>query len=998
MTDREPTKPARPRTLRIVLAVVGVALVLAAALTWANRRTLAREALVGWLRSRGVAAEAEVEAIGLSTFVASLRIGDPANPDFTAERVEVRYRTGLGAVELTSIVLKKPVLRASVRGGKFSVGSLDPIVKEILSRPPPPKAARIEEDDGVLALATDYGAVRLTADALMDDNRLQRLSATSAPARLKGQDFDVALGAGAIKANLANGQVQASLAAPFSAARVAAGSARDGQLTLSGVAPYPDLQKRRLEGPLILNAQVAARGLDAGGRKLESANLSAALIGRASGALDTLAVSGKATANLVAGAADLGQAGVQTIRMAAASDDLRWTRAGGDRVAATLRLNGGLGGVRAGGLRFTTLTGALSGPVTAGIKGVTANLTGSAVGQGGWTGLGAPTAADSAEMKAVRRAARAFRVVAPELSLRMTDGLTVGLPKPAVLLPSSGGEVRLAARSGGAVFGPDGGAFRLNVSGGGLPRLEADIARLAITDTGLDAQGRLTARASIGVVEGGEVDASGRLVLANGGLAFTADRCVTVKAAKLELGANDIEAPSGRFCPARAPLFSLAGADWKLSGRYEAATVAAPFAEVRMEGGAGRLTATSTGGRLAVQAQVSGARLEDTAPQARFTPMMLSGDARLANYVWTADLALRPPGGARIGAAHLVHDGGLGVGFVTLDSGLLTFAEGGLQPGQLSPMAGAIGSPVVGSARFEGRFDWARSGAGSSGTLTIPSLDFQSPAGPVTGLKGTLAFTSLAPLVAAPGQSLTVEKVQAIVLLEHLRADFGVADNVLTIAGGEAQVGGGRVRIEKLELPLTPGAPTRGVLFFEGVQLHDLVEASPFGDKVEFDAKVSGRVPFEANGNQIRITGGNLKADQPGRISIDRTALTGVQAEGTAALPAVADVDPNATFTDFAYQAMEHLAFDRLEAAIESRDNGRLGVLFTIVGRHDPPEKQRIRLTIMDLIQQRFLGRKLPLPSGTGVNLTLDTSVNLDDLLSDYFEYQRLSGSRPVQP
>ena len=33
-----------------------------------------------------------------------------------------------------------------------------------------------------------------------------------------------------------------------------------------------------------------------------------------------------------------------------------------------------------------------------------------------------------------------------------------------------------------------------------------------------------------------------------------------------------------------------------------------------------------------------------------------------------------------------------------------------------------------------------------------------------------------------------------------------------------------------------------------------------------------------------------------------------------------------------------------------------------------------------------------------GVDLTLDTTLNLDDLLSDYAEYRRLHGSAPVQP
>lgn len=151
---------------------------------------------------------------------------------------------------------------------------------------------------------------------------------------------------------------------------------------------------------------------------------------------------------------------------------------------------------------------------------------------------------------------------------------------------------------------------------------------------------------------------------------------------------------------------------------------------------------------------------------------------------------------------------------------------------------------------------------------------------------------------------------------------------------------------------------------------------------------------FETRDGRVRILGGDLKADQAGRISIDRVALTGVQADG--AVPAVASA--NDTFTDFAYQAMENLAFDKLDATLASREDGRLGVLFHIVGRHDPPQKQRIRLSIMDILQKRFIGRKLPLPSGTGVNLTLDTTLNLDDLLADYAEYRKLHSSAPVQP
>ena len=90
-------------------------------------------------------------------------------------------------------------------------------------------------------------------------------------------------------------------------------------------------------------------------------------------------------------------------------------------------------------------------------------------------------------------------------------------------------------------------------------------------------------------------------------------------------------------------------------------------------------------------------------------------------------------------------------------------------------------------------------------------------------------------------------------------------------------------------------------------------------------------------------------------------------------------------------------AFDLLDAEVNSLPGGRLGVLFHIRGEHAPPERQEIRLTLAELISRNFLNRELPLPSGTKVDLTLDTSLNLDQLLRDYVEAQESAGSAEVQ-
>lgn len=178
-----------------------------------------------------------------------------------------------------------------------------------------------------------------------------------------------------------------------------------------------------------------------------------------------------------------------------------------------------------------------------------------------------------------------------------------------------------------------------------------------------------------------------------------------------------------------------------------------------------------------------------------------------------------------------------------------------------------------------------------------------------------------------------------------------------------------------------------------------MVERSPFADHVSLDARVKGRLPFVMSPEGIRFINGRLEAIQPGRLSISREALSGVKAEGgAAATPQVAAPDETNTVTEFAYQALENLAFDSLSAEVNSLPKGRLGVLFKIKGEHAPPKEQELRLSLFDLFKRDILKRKLPLPSHTKVDLTLDTSVNLDQILADFAETQRARGSGGVQP
>jgi hypothetical protein len=975
------------------LVSLGVGLLVLALVLYATRRLIAREVLTGWLRAHGVVAAAEVRSFGPGGFRGRLVVGDPNAPDFVAGDAEVSYGFRGLNFEVRTVRLTKPIVRARLHGGKLTLGSLDPLIQDLLKQPPRPDATKpkIEIDDGTLLLTTDYGPVRIVADATVADSKLMALTATTAPTRLKGPTFDTDLAAGALTLRTRGDRVDLNARIETPKTIVGSVTLAGARLGVTGQGPYPDLQKRRGDGAVTLRASLAG-SLATAGRRLDGAQLSAAFDGASAGWIDTLTVTGVAQADLAATSARSGENRVGVVHLQANAPDLRWSRRGGDTVSATSQLKATLQNLVAGDLHIPQATALFAGPVAVGAHKTSVALKGAVSGRGGWAGLGAPLAADAKEIAAAKRAAQAFRFDASAVSLAVSNGAAhLALLRPVRVRSDSGAEAVLTDRGRGA--------WRLGVAGGGLPKVDADVSRIVLIDGGVTARGRVKAAGSFAPVEDGVIEAAGTLQATNGRVTFSASGCVPLTARKLELGANDIEALSARLCPTGAPMFGLAGGAWNLRGRAEGVAMTAPFAEVRAEAGAGHVDASGAGAKLKVHAALSSAQVIDTAPATRFNPVVLSGPVDLAGEVLTADLGFRTPAGQALGHVAITHNTRLGRGGARIDTGLLAFAEGGLQPVSLSPLAGVVGSPVSGSASFGGTFDWTSAGVTSSGVVTVSHLDFTSPAGKVTGLSGKVAFSSLSPLIAAPGQELRAESIAAFAALTGVSVAFEVQEKALLVSGGEATVGGGKVRVESLSVPLVAGAPIQGALLFEGVQLHDLVEASPFGDKVDLDAKVSGRIPFESQEGKIRILGGDLHAIQPGRLSIDRSALDAVAAGGSADLPTgtTTAVEANDTFTDFAYQAMENLAFTTLDAGVTTHDDGRLGVLFHIIGKHDPPQHQEIKLSIFDLIGRKFLGRKLPLPSNTGVDLTLDTTLNLDDLLADYADYQRLRSSAPVQ-
>jgi hypothetical protein len=309
----------------------------------------------------------------------------------------------------------------------------------------------------------------------------------------------------------------------------------------------------------------------------------------------------------------------------------------------------------------------------------------------------------------------------------------------------------------------------------------------------------------------------------------------------------------------------------------------------------------------------------------------------------------------------------------------VAFEPNGLQPANLAPFLASFGTRVRAHADFTGNVAWSVGSFTSGGRLTFSDAEFQSRIGRVREARADIAFSSLVPIALLPNQTVSAARVETFVPLEQVSASFSHTPSALRLEAATAAVAGGRVVLDPLTYSFAPGATTAGTLRLENVDLTPLIAAAGLADRVNIMARIDGNLPFATGPDGIRFVNGHIAANGPGRLSIKRDALTtsvGVGGDVTA--------PPNAV-QDFAYQALENLAFDQLDGAVNSQPMGRLGLLLHLKGRNDPMLAAEARVDALDLLRGRAFDKPLPLPKGTPIDLTLDTSLNLDELLNSYF-------------
>ncbi len=905
----------RPWRGRIALGLAAVALVGGSA-AWMSRERIAADVIDDYLGERGVPATYDIVSLTPDRqVIANLVVGDPARPDLTVKRMVIDLGLGWRGPEVRRVRVEGARIFASYRGGKFSLGALDPLVFTGSAEPPALPAIDVTLSDARALVASDFGrvGVKLEGAGRLDDGFAGTLAATAPGLGIEG---------------------------------CRAGSATlYGKLTTDNGAPL-------LDGPLRL-ADLAC----AGGR------LARADIGtRLSFARDFAGA--KADMLIEGGGASFSQVTAAGLGGTARLDWSHGRLALGHDLALT--------GIASPQARFARL--ASEGSWRGAADGSSGQWEGTLKG----TGL-APTPGLNASLAAAERSlegtllAPLLGKARTSLARALAGGslnaeavirhkgaeATVNIAE-ASLATRSGTRVLALSRAGASIGagGLKGLSGNLLAGGEGLPSLNGRIAqdgrggdwtlRLAMADYAAGAnrlavprlalkgrrdgsfsfEGLMTASGDLpgGAVNDLTMPLAGTYAPARGLALGT--RCTPVGFASLTLLGLALGKQSVTLCPeGKAPILayrdalrlaartgplSLAGklgespatlsAD-RVILRYPqpfgienlAARIGTGTSEVRLAaasltgslagtpgggfaGGTARLAAVPfdldsvTGGwayedgvlRLSNAAFTLSDRPADGAA-ARFVPMIAQGAAlTLADNRITADALLRHPGSGRgVVAVALTHDLGSAAGSARLTVPGLVFDKG-LQPDNLTPLAQGVVALAKGTITGTGRVDWKDGEVTSGGTFATSGFDFAAAFGPVRGLKGQVTFTDLINLTTAPDQVVTIAAINPGVEVLAGTVRFDVTDGTrLSLNDARFPFMGGTLLMRPLVMDFGAAEERRYVFEIVGLDAAKFVaqmELSNISATGVFDGTVP--IVFDKDGNG-RIEGGVLIA-RPG--------------------------------------------------------------------------------------------------------------------------------------
>jgi hypothetical protein len=909
----EPRYRSRGCLLLVSLSLI-VSLVLL--YLWVQRERIADDYISEQLEAMDLPASYEIVEIGPDRQVLrNLVIGDPARPDLTIERIELRTRIGFGLPGIGRITLTKPRLYGRIRDGTPSFGSLDAVLFTGSDAPFRMPDLDVAIVDGRALIDSDQGPVGIKL-----------------------------AGAGRLRGGFAG--IVAAVAP-----RLEQGDCRAGRTTLYGELSV-SREKPRIEGPLRMDGLTCAQSglrlgasavlldltadqhLDGVDGKLDLKGGSIAYAGMGMEALQGTAAFSLRDASL--------NARYDLVALGPASPQAR---------ASRLSAQGRLRSLE--GLDRIELESDVQAAGIAGGEALFASL-----GAAQRVGEGTLIAPVMAQMRAaLARESRGSALDGNFVLRQSEEGTTLVVPRAA--LRGGSGATLLAVSRFQAFAAADGGLPRLsgNFSTGGrglpsisgrmergagdrlvlrvrMPEYVAGDARLALpgltVSQSADGGFRLSGEARVsGALPGGRASnlvlpVDGRIA-PDGTFAFWRE-CVELRFDGLEVANLRLDrqrlplcpVPGGAIVANRGDGLRIAagstgldlkgrlgstpiriasgpiGVAWpgNLSARSLDVTLgpAATASSFRIANLAARLDSTVSGtfegsdvSLYAVPLDIREAagtwryadgilslgsgqfRLEDRGQVDRFEPLVArDATLTLADNIILAEALLREPGSDRqIVRADIRHSLATGTGHADLDVPGVVF-DAALQPDTLTPLALGVIANAQGAVSGTGRIDWNELGVTSRGRFSTDRLDFAAAFGPVTGMQGTVEFSDLLGLVTPPGQTLRMAAINPGIEVNDGVLKFGLRPGyVIAVEGADWPFFGGTLHLEPVVMTMGKEELRRYVLVIRGLEADRFIARMDMAN-LSATGIFDGEMPLLFDKDGGRIEGGMLVSRPPG--------------------------------------------------------------------------------------------------------------------------------------
>lgn len=305
-------------------------------------------------------------------------------------------------------------------------------------------------------------------------------------------------------------------------------------------------------------------------------------------------------------------------------------------------------------------------------------------------------------------------------------------------------------------------------------------------------------------------------------------------------------------------------------------------------------------------------RVRDADPAERFRPLMSKNVAlQFADGKISANgILLEPTTETAVASVDITHQLDSATGMAVLSVPGIYFNDG-FQPELLTPLTLGVVANLQGKIEGAGQIDWDDSDDGikSFGAFKSDGLNLAAAFGPVTGLSGEIEFSDLLALTTSPGQVVKMAEVNpgvAVfngVLNYHLLPDFK-----MQIVGGEWPFAGGRLLLEPSVLDLSEEAERRLVFTVEGVDAAQFLTQFDF-ENMTATGVFDGKLPMVFDQDGGRITGGYL-----------------VAREGGGSLSYIGELtyEDMGTFANFAFNALKSVKYRNLTIGMDGAIDGEI--------------------------------------------------------------------------